>query len=174
MNEWMNEKQFLLGSDISTVVKCMLCLFIITCEQNSCCTCNAVHLLYGRVLFQILVTSMTIKGVFACLSVSCIPADATILPQDATVTKMWKLKFYKSSSIYKQIFQIYINNSVLKVPVQECCNFIPRSSLSNRRFWWTPSFRQNWIKFSMLSLEKKLLRAAFSQHRPLIVGRGWK
>lgn len=30
------------------------------------------------------------------------------------------------------------------------------------------------MKFSMLSREKKLRRAAFSQQRPFITGRGWK
>ena len=49
---------------------------------------------------------------------------------------------------------------------------LPRSSLSNRRFSCTPSRRQNCMKFSMLSREKKLRRAAFSQQRPFITGIG--
>lgn len=49
---------------------------------------------------------------------------------------------------------------------------LPKSSLSNNRFSWTPRRRQNWIKFSILSREKKLLLAAFSQHRPRITGTG--
>lgn len=52
--------------------------------------------------------------------------------------------------------------------------FLPRSSLSNRRFSCTPSRLQNCMKFSMLSREKKLRRAAFSQQRPFISGIGWK
>lgn len=52
--------------------------------------------------------------------------------------------------------------------------FLPRSSLSNRRFSCTPSRLQNCMKFSMLSREKKLRRAAFSQQRPFITGIGWK
>ena len=48
-----------------------------------------------------------------------------------------------------------------------------RSSLSNSKFWWTPSWRQNWMKLSVLSREKKLRRAAFSKQRPLITGAGF-
>jgi len=162
-----------LGSDISTVMKCILCFFTITCKQKSCCTCNVIHLLYGRFLFQILVTSMTIMGVFAFLSHAFQQVPRYYLKMlQSQKCENWN--FINPLRYIKKIFQIYINISVLQVPVQEYCSFIPRSSLSNRRFWWTPSFRQNWIKFSMLSLEKKLLRAAFSQHRPLIVGWGWK
>lgn len=51
---------------------------------------------------------------------------------------------------------------------------LPKSSLSNKRFSWTPSDRQNFMKFSMLSLEKKLLLLAFSKHFFDMFGRVWK
>lgn len=76
--------------------------------------------------------------------------------------------------IYNSVTVLVLNVTGCHIRREFLWPNVPRSSLSKSKFWWTPSSLQKIMKFSMLSLEKKLRRAAFWKQWPFNSGTRWK